>query len=45
MYLFIVYSQFEMVNSIQETANMMHDDIKASISVSRLVTNTMTDTD
>jgi len=27
-------SQFEMANSIQETANMIHDDIKASVSVS-----------
>ena len=31
--LLIVLSQFEMANSIQETANMIHDDIKASISV------------
>jgi hypothetical protein len=40
MYLFIVRSQFEMANSIQETANMIHDDIKASILVSWLVTDT-----
>ena len=40
MYLLIVRSQLEMANSIQETANMIHDDIKASISVSWLVTNT-----
>ena len=39
MYLLIVRSQFEMANSIQETANMIHDDIKASISVSWLVTD------
>ena len=40
MYLLIVCSQFEIANSILETANMIHDDIKASISVSRVVTNT-----
>ena len=45
MYLLILLSQFEMANSIQETANMIHNDIKASISVSRLVTDTVTDTD
>ena len=45
MYLLIFCSQFEMANSTQETANMIHDDIKASISVSWLVTDTVTDTD
>jgi hypothetical protein len=41
MYLPIVRSQFEMANSIQEMANMIHDDIKAvSLSVFRLVTDT-----
>jgi hypothetical protein len=40
MYLLIVLSQFEMANSIQKTANMIHDDIKASISASWLVTDT-----
>ena len=39
MYLLIVRSPFEMANSIQETANMVHDDIKASILVSSLVTD------
>jgi hypothetical protein len=40
MYQLIVHSQSEMANSIQETANMIHDDIKASISVNWLVTDT-----
>ena len=40
MYLLIVRSQVEMANSILEMANMMHDDIKASILVSGLVTDT-----
>ena len=40
MFLLIFRSQFEMANSSQETGNMIHDDIKASISVSWLVTET-----
>ena len=40
IYLLIVCSQFEMANSILETANMIHDDIKARILVSGLVTET-----
>ena len=40
MYLLVVFYQFEMANSILEMANMMHDDIKASILVSGLVTDT-----
>lgn len=39
MCLLIVHSQFEIANSIQVTANMIHDSIKASISVSWVVTN------
>lgn len=40
MYFLTVRSQVGVANSIQRKANMIHDDIKASISVSWLVTYT-----